>query len=173
MSRTFIESGMTFGPFEDDAVFAIEASAMRSRLGEGIKAPEFVWLAPRSPAALWLVEAKSSSPQPGNTGDLHVFLRDVSEKFVHGLTILVAACLGRHTDDGGEVPAQIRATQLGTAKIRLILVVNGHKTEWLPPLQDALRKELSVHRRVWGIDADAIVVLNDAMAVTRGLVARQ
>ena len=60
---------------------------------------------------------------------------------------------------------------LGGAKIRLILVINGHDKAWLPPLQDALRKVLEVDRRVWGLDSSAVVVLNHVMAATRGLVA--
>lgn len=171
MSRTIVESGMSFGPFDDDAVFAIETSAIYAAVGDGIKAPEFVCLRQTPSAALWFVEAKSSSPRPGNQQDLPKFLDEISKKFLHGLTLFVAACLNRHADPQSEVSAQIRALDPATVKIKLILVVKGHEQAWLPPLQDALRRALDVDRRLWGLDSDAVVVLNDKMAISRGLVA--
>ncbi len=171
MSRTIDESGMRFGPFDDDAFFSIEASSIRAALGPGIKAPEFVWLKHESPAALWFVEAKSSSPQPNHIPDFDKFLDEIAQKFIHGLTLFVAACLDRHADPTVELSPRLRAVNLGGAKIRLILVINGHDKAWLPPLQDALRKVLEVDRRVWGLDSSAVVVLNHVMAATRGLVA--
>ena len=59
---TITESGVTFGPFAQDAVFRVESSPCADRLG-GIKACEFVWWS-ADDSKLVFIEAKSTVPNP-------------------------------------------------------------------------------------------------------------
>ena len=64
---------MVFGPFEEETVFHIEKSRLYRHVnrGEGnVPTAEFLLLhgldASSTASSLWIVEAKSSAPQPGN-----------------------------------------------------------------------------------------------------------
>lgn len=65
MVINFIESGMTFGPFEEENFFHIEKSEVYRQIESQVKIVEFVLLKQTGTnSQIWLVEAKQSSPHP-------------------------------------------------------------------------------------------------------------
>jgi hypothetical protein len=59
---------------------------------------------------------------------------------------------------------------LSHVDVRFILVINGHKEEWLPPLQDALRAALRSTVKTWSFSPTSVAVLNDVLARQYGLI---
>ena len=60
--------------------------------------------------------------------------------------------------------------KLSTAVFRLVLIINGHKKEWLPPLQDVLRTALHVTAQTFALGPNAVIVMNHEMAESKGLI---
>ena len=44
---------------------------------------------------------------------------------------------------------------------KFILVIKGHRTEWLMPLSDALKESMAYHNTIW---KSQVVVFNDELA---------
>jgi len=78
---TIVESGMTFGPFNPEDVFHIENSETFRKL-ENVKTVEFVLCKQKANNnELWLVEAKQSSPMPGNNVSFKDYIEEIEQKF--------------------------------------------------------------------------------------------
>lgn len=166
MSYTIVESGLTFGPFLESECFPIENSTLYKNIGNGVKMVEFVLSRPNTlkEPVLWMVEAKHSSPHPGNVQDFSDFIHEIKEKMVNALSLCFAAILKRHSVDKGIVPASMQSIDLSVCKVRCILVLNGHPEAWLPPIRDALRASLSPTNKTWNFDPNSVVVLNEDLA---------
>jgi hypothetical protein len=166
MSLTIDESKMTFGPFSESVCFRIEKSPIYTNLGDGVKMVEFVLNRPSDiqEPVLCLVEAKHSSPRPDNPVDFSEFISEISEKMVNGISLLFAAILRRHGASEGILPESMHSVDLSRCKVRCILVINGHAIEWLPPIQDALRKSLLSMNKTWNFGPNMVVVLNEVLA---------
>lgn len=161
------ESGMDFGPFPDDRVFHIEKSRLYENMsGRSVKSVEFMWKKSRN--TLRFVEAKSSSPQPTAENNLRFddFINDVSDKFLHSLNLYCSAVLERHKTVC-DLPEAFRSLNAGCTAILFCLVINGHQTEWLPPIREALIRKLRPYNAIWGVE---IAVFNHEMAVEKGLI---
>lgn len=90
--KRITESDMVF-EFADEKVFQMEGSELHASVGDGIKTVEFI--ASLNENSLNFVEAKSSSPQPGNQKDFWEFINEISEKFLHSFALYLSAALGR------------------------------------------------------------------------------
>jgi hypothetical protein len=175
---TINESGMTFGPFAETHCFKIENSPLHQSAQPGIQIAEFLLVHEgneNEPPQVWIVEAKSSTPNPGSAllgaaETFAAFIAEIREKLLNALTLGVTACIGRHANVRAGLPQAFSDITLGRAAFRLILIVNGHRSEWLPPLQDALAQALRVTSRTWDLGAGSVVVMNDASARQRGLI---
>lgn len=163
------ESGMTFGPYPEGHCFYIEKSQTYQKIKEGVKIAEFLLLHSQDESIVWIVEAKQSSPRPENQPNFDAFILEIQEKLTNALTLSVATCLKRHSTYE-ELPNSFQTLDLKKASFRLILVINGHPEEWLPPLQDALKKALKPTIKTWNLSATSVVVLNDTMARLQGLI---
>lgn len=166
MSITINESGITFGPYAESVCFQIEKSPIYTHLGKDVKMVEFVLnrLTAGGEQVFCLVEAKQSSPKPDNLTDFSTFISEISEKMIHGISLLLAILLNRHGSSEEILPESMRSVDLSRCKARYILVINGHKEEWLPPIQDALRKSLRSMDTTWNFGPNTVVVLNDEKA---------
>ena len=156
------ESNMNFGDFEEDKVFQIENSKLYKNVGNGIKVVEFILLSKEN--ELSFIEAKSSSPRPTENSSIRFteFINEISEKFIHSFNLYYSAILRRVTDDeGAEINSRFKKLDNGEIKFKFILVIKGHKVEWLMPLSDALKKNLAYHNTIW---KSQVVVLNDEQA---------
>ncbi len=175
---TIPESGMTFGPFADTHCFKIENSPLHQSAQPGIQIAEFILVRDgkeAEPQQVWIVEAKSSAPNPkSNIPDtdkkLAAYIEDIRDKLLNALTLGITARLGRHAKAGQTLPAAFAQIPVDQAVFRLILVIKGHEKMWLPPLKDALERALRVTARTWDLGASSVVVLNDSMARSHGLI---
>lgn len=169
-----IESEMKFGPYpEGHSVFAIEKSALYSRLGNGVKVAEFLLLRPRrgKPPAVWIIEAKTSAPKINNDADFPRFIHEIHEKLLNSLALTMAALLGRHGAKAKEeLPAEFQALDLAKAEFFFILVIREHKIDWLPPLQGELAKSLKATIKSWKMPPQATFVYNQSLAIEEKLI---
>ena len=171
-SEPLIESGMTFGPFPDGSCFPIEQSESYKAIENGVKMAEFLLLRQtedNSPV-VWVVEAKSSTPRPQSQSDFDAFIDEIRQKLSNALNLGLAACLGRHPASGEELSDSFKNLDLGNVSFRLVLVINGHRDEWLPPLNDALTTALYPVVKTWALPSTAVTVINDGMARDHGLI---
>lgn len=176
---TINESGMSFGPYAESHCLLIENSLLHKSVQPGAMIAEFLLIqdvGESTPPKVLVVEAKSSTPNPGSplpgaAETFAGFIAEIREKWLNALALAVTACAGRHASAGQVLPRAFETLPLDRAVFRLILVVNGHKAEWLPPLQEALNQSLRVACRIWDLGTGSVVVLNDALARQRGLIA--
>jgi hypothetical protein len=74
-----------------------------------------------------------------------------------------------------ELPEQLRKLDWSNVQFRLALIITGSSNgwvtgEWLPPLQDALRKKLTPLTKIWALQPNSIFAFNTELARERGLV---
>jgi hypothetical protein len=168
-TKTVTESGMEFGPYPEDDFFNIETSETYKKVGENIKIAEFLLIRDRIKPKVWIVEAKSSSPQPQNKQDFDEFIEEIRDKLNNALSLGIATCLHRHATYT-ELPSSFQKIDLKKAEFYLILVIKGHQEQWLPPLKDALNKALIPTVKKWNLPPTSVIVLNDDMARSQKLI---
>jgi len=170
MSRmTIFESKMNFGPFECDDVFHVEKSNLYTKLQKGVRIAEFVIRRKIEEGnAFWIVEAKSSSPQPGKE-NFALFISEVAEKWINTFQLTAAASLSRH-GEVNDLPPTFGTFLSPAERLHFVLVMRGHKDEWLPPLSEKLNDTLRSFLKTWHIGPNSIRVLNDARARSEGLI---
>src|SRR6267154_76496 len=134
---TFIESEMTFGPYADGHCFRVEQSEMYRAIQDGVQMAEFLLLRTQEndPPLIWIVEAKQSSPRPETQPNFGKFITEIRDKLTNALTVGVASILNRHPTATADLSAVFKSLDLATAGFRLVLIINGHHKNWLPPLQ--------------------------------------
>lgn len=165
------ESGMQFGPYPNGECFYIEQSPCYVKIQEGVKMAEFLLLRQQQDGpTVWVIEAKSSSPKPETQPNFPAFIDEIRCKLTNGLLLGVAALLGRHPNATNELPDAFKHLDPKTLGFRFVLVINGHKQEWLPPLQDALSLALKSAVKTWALPAQSVVVMNHELAKTHGLI---
>lgn len=166
-----IESGMTFGPYPAGQCFYIEQSDCYSRVQEGVQMAEFLLLRQQEQGTtMWVVEAKSSSPRPETQPNFAEFIVEIRSKLTNGFLLGVAARLQRHPAAATELSESFKALDLQSLGVRFVLVINGHKQEWLAPLQSALSLALKPVVKTWALPAISVVVLNHELAQKYGLI---
>lgn len=168
---TLIESGMKFGPYSKDTCFWIEKSAVYQKIKDRIKIAEFLWVTePRHGAKILIVEAKSSSPRPETQPNFDTFVAEVRDKMANALTLFLGVRLGRHGTASDELPEHLRNAELTTQGFTFVLVIRGHRPEWLAPLQDALNAELYATAKTLGLKSPFVAAINEEMARSHGLI---
>ncbi len=153
-----VESNMIF-EFEEKHIFQIENSNLHSSLGDGIKTVEFVVSV--KPDEILFVEAKSSSPQPKaeNKERFDEFIDEISDKFIHSFNMYLTSVLKRNLVD--KIPDKLLNIELETAKLKFILIIKGHKIEWLQPLKDAFDRIMIDYNKIW---KSSVIIMNDEIA---------
>ena len=164
--KTVDESGMRFGPFDKENLFEIEKSELYRRIENGVKVVEFIFTA--NDGSCYAVEAKSSSPRPGNHIDFKKFISEIEEKFSNTLMILLSSVAGRH--DTEELPHSLMSVDAKHCQCKLFLVIKGHKKEWLHPIQDAMNLAMNRYIRTCGDPRIDVLVINDEIARSRKLI---
>ena len=162
---TFEESGMTFS-FDENAIFYIERSQRFNRI-EGAKPCECVV---QHNGKVYLIEAKSSSPQPQNADSFLTFAEDIAQKFTDSYTYYCAAHQKRQQPDF--VPQGLQSTPLARQDYEFYLIINGHKKEWLPSVLDQLKMTMKKALKLWGFDDACVKVLNEQGALSKGLIVK-
>lgn len=158
--NSFVESGMTFGPFRDETFFLIEKSRML-RSCTGVKVVEFIWH--RKKNVLCFVEAKSSSAinRPGNENEHEAFMREICSKFTNSVDLFLAGLLERKTGHE-EIHTSIKNADYHQIQFKFVLILKGHEREdLLAALRMDLEHRLAASKSIWGCQ---ILVLNEQMA---------
>lgn len=156
---SILESGMEFGCYRPEQVLKIENSQMHKQAGACVKSVEFVLL--REKNKIFFIEAKSSSPKETTSWKRYQeFLDEITEKFIHSFDMLCAWYLGR-LDDGGQAGAELKKATYSKADFVFVLVIRGHKPDWLLPLQEELNQKLRYHKSIW---KSSVIVMNDTIA---------
>lgn len=170
-TEAIIESGMTFGPYPAGHCFYIEKSECYEKVQEGVKMAEFLLLKKQQQGlTVWVIEAKSSSPRPETQPNFAEFIDEIRTKLTNGFLLAVAARLQRHPGAENELPDAFKTLDLKARGFRFVLVINGHKQEWLEPLQNALVQALKPVVKTWALPATSVAVLNHEMAQEHGLI---
>ena len=170
-TQTIIESGMAFGPYPAGQCFHIEKSECYKKVREGVQMAEFLLLRQQQQGStVWVVEAKSSSPRPESPPNFAEFIDEIRTKLTNGFLLAVAARLQRHPVAQSELPSAFKALDLQAQGFRFVLVINGHKQEWLEPLQSALAQALKPVVKTWALPAASVAVLNHELAQQHGLI---
>lgn len=165
------ESGMNFGPYPAGQCFYIEKSRCYQALKKGVKMAEFLLLRQQgSGPTLWVVEAKLSSPRPETQPNFDEFIDDIRTKLTNAFLLVLAARLKRHPVAEAELPEAFKTFDLQLQGFRFVLVVNGHKDEWLAPLNEALALALKPVLKTWALPAVSVAVLNQELAQRYGLI---
>lgn len=171
-TEPIIESGLTFGPFPEGYCFYIEKSDIYKRINkdvqrvnqenkEGVKIAEFLLLRDDTDShTIWIIEAKSSAPRPkSGKDDFDKYIKDICDKFVNSL--ILTSSLKRNPDVNDKLSDNFKQIDIASAQFVFILVINGFKTDWIPPLQDALRKALRLTIIKWSLSSKNVLVLNE------------
>ena len=167
MSITISESGMLFGEYEEADLFCAEESSVYKSMPNGVCTVEFILRGKND--EILMIEAKSSSPKPGNQDDFDGFIDTIYHKFSHSIDLFFALVLKRLVDRYNEMPAYFKSADYSTAKIKLLLVINGHNIEWLPPVSHALCEKLKRQIKTWRLE---FAVINHEQAKDYGLLKR-
>ena len=164
------ESGMMF-LCPDETCFRIEKSSTYKTIQTGIKIVDFLFLRKnnKNNSVIWCVEAKSSTPRPTTQPRFDEFISEIKEKMLNAFSLCFAMCLDRHLTSH-ELPLSFRSSDFPDIEVRFVLIIAGHKPEWLPPLQAVLYQALRSTARTWNLGATPVVVLNSEMARQRGLI---
>ena len=171
-TQPITESEMTFGPYPAGTCFYIEKSQCYERIREGVQIAEFLLLKEQGTAStVWVVEAKSSSPMPATQPNFSNFIDEIRTKLTNGFLLAVAARLERHPLADRELPDAFKALNLQAQGFRFVLVIKGHKQDWLAPLQSALVQALKPVVKTWALPATSVAVLNHELAHQYGLIA--
>ena len=162
---TFVESGMTFGPFDDTKIFHIEKSKMLKNC-EGIKTVEFIYH--KRKYVLQFVEAKSSSPvkRPGNEQEYNTYLDEIVQKFEDSFQLYMAGILKRKSGYD-QISKELFDADYQKMNFVFVLVINGHEKEWLPPLVLDIEHKMRRFQTIWNC---SVVVLNDELAKEQHLI---
>jgi len=152
------ESKMLF-EFKEGQVFRIENSILQKSIGEGIKTVEF--LVTLKEDEICFIEAKSSSPRPTpeNKEKFDTFINEISDKFLHSFNMYLSAILKRNHYD--EIPSALIDINKEKAAFKFILIIKGHKIEWLQPLKDAIYKKLLHQNKSW---KNSVILMNEEIA---------
>ena len=170
-TQPIFESGMTFGPYPEGRFFYIEKSDCYETIWENVKMAEFLLLRTekRSPI-IWIVEAKSSAPNPKTQPKFDNYIDEIREKLINALSLGWASCLKRHEKAEAELPEDFKTLNLSQVEVKFVLVIKGYREEWLPKIQHFLWIALRPTIKCWAFAPNSVMVLNDALAQQKGLI---
>lgn len=174
MGEIITESGVDFGEFEIENLFAIESSDILKRLGQGIKTVEFVTLFQKN--NIIFLEAKTGCPNPNNkekggesTERFQLFYDDIADKYIDSLQVYIASVLEKYEDTSEIGKNLVNIKSFKNKKIKFVLVITSDEIleDWLQGPKLELEAWLKRFIKIWGIK---IVVLNKQLAMEYGLV---
>jgi hypothetical protein len=163
MTINFSESDMNFGPFKKEYFLHLEKIQVYEKIQSSTKMAEFALICPKDKKVqIWIVEAKKSSPKPLSEDKFSNFISEIKEKLLNGFSLTFAMRVGRHNCDN--LPIEFKNFDPSTSDFRFILILKGHREDWLPPLRDALKNTLTAHLKTWAINPNNVLVLNENLA---------
>ena len=88
-------------------------------------------------------------------------MNEVKDKLVNAFTLTLSSVLGRHEIGKNELPALFKKLKLSSVQFGFVLVINGVPQAYLSALQDALQLKLKSTLKVWALEANSVLVLNN------------
>jgi len=161
-----LESGMLFIKGSQDEICEIEKTELYAKLrSHGIKTVEYIRIRKGKDdrQALMWIEARTTFPNPKIEHDFVGEIDEISKKFAHSIELFAAVMMNKLPDNKSELK-KFRLVYM-EAKFQMILVIKGHKKEWLPIVADSLHKKLKQQWKIWNIDPSRdILVFNEQLA---------
>lgn len=102
-----------------------------------------------------------------NKEDFDKFICDIMSKFRDTLTFYNAVLL-RHDEE--PVGTELKKINPKEADYQMLLIIHGHKEEWLPPVMDALKSEVRHLLKLWNIKDTSVKVINETIAKDWGVI---
>lgn len=169
---TIRESGLEFGPFDDDKCFQVERSALCAGLGDGVKMVEFMVVRPGKAGVVNLlcVEAKTSAPQQVTQPAFDEYFHAIRDKMLNALLLFLGARLGRHGHAADELPAALRMLDPATVGLKFVLVVSNAQESWLQALQDKMTDVMRPIVKTFNTGPTSVAVLDAARAKRQRLI---
>jgi hypothetical protein len=170
MKEYCIESGMTF-QFEQGTYYLPEKTEPYVTLvsGNGIKSCDIIFY--RSEDKLFLIEAKTSSPNPLNpdsTDHVTEYVRDIHFKWIHSLLLILGLIDRRNYAITSTVPDWLLSLPMADCKIGLVLIIKNHPKAWLSDILDVFQKELHGTKKAFKLEDP--IVINEEIARNLGWV---
>lgn len=165
------ESGMRFGDYNTENVYYIEKDEKyKCVMSNGVSTVEFVICDFKDGDALKFIEAKQSAPNPENENNKEkfpLFLKEISKKFLDSFEVFERVWMENGLSSGF---SKINATN---CKVIFILVINGHKKEWLMPIRDGLQQIMLERKTMNVLWRPEVFVINEKQAMDKGLLAER
>ena len=112
-----------------------------------------------------LIEAKASVPNDKNVERLSSLFADISKKFADSLELFSDMKSKRYGEEAFmRLPVKLRFSKLGYDQYHIVLIIHGHRLEWLTGLLDALKYELRSVVKQWNLKDSNVKVYNDEFA---------
>lgn len=147
--------------FDDEDCFRIEKDTLVQD-SVSIKACECVVLISERVA---LIEAKASAPNVKNVERLSTFFADIKKKFADSLELFSDMKSRKYGEEAYlRLPVNLRSSKLGYDQYHIVLIIHGHRLEWLTGLMDALKDELRSVVKQWNLKDSNIKVYNEELA---------
>lgn len=176
MNKIITESGVDFGPIQEDDLFYIEKSQIYHSLGDGLKTVEFIFLRNEGNNII-LLEAKKTCPNERNRNEseekllkYEEYFSEIAQKVEDSINIFVTSILGRHLPKDNLGRNFYKKIHMKSAKMKFFLVITDPdvQEDWLPGPKAELERRLLSLRKIWKLD---IVVMNRDIARKKGLIA--
>ncbi len=163
---------MRFGPYHEDDVFHIEQCELYKHIQTNLKMCEFVRhrTTKENHPSYWILEAKSSSPNPTNNEKFPQYITNIAEKMDNAFSLLFALMLKRHPGHRHLLPPSFTSEHIPSCSIRFVLVLPVDETHALEPIKRALSKTLNNTLKIWNLGANSVVVLNKELALRHALI---
>ena len=160
------ESGVTFGPYNEDDLFHIERWVKLSKLDKkGISSIEFILHCNRQTPKILLVEVKSSIPS-----DHKSFFAEIEKKFVDSLSLWVNMIHNRLNQDADLMGSNLFPQCAFVLPLKLLLVIPRMPDHFIQQANDTFRKAMTHTRHLWGLEYTSILVLNERLARQQSLI---
>ena len=152
----YVESEMTFLCDEDHTFFC--EKYVNDSCIQNLKSVEFIV---KNNEKIFLVEAKSTAPKPGNKDDFNKYIDDISNKAIDSFSLLLSTIVNRRSID---ICQDILNADYSKISFYLVLIIKNHEKEWCPPVQSGLENNLRHFTVAWNWGTQPVLVLTEDMA---------
>ena len=172
MTVTINESGMQFGPFDDGNILPIETCKSYKKIKKNVPIVEFMLSRPsgKSPNAIWAIEAKTTMSNPGSKADFKTNIQDICIKFINSVHLFLSGLTQRNVLMESEIPSGMNHITATNMDLKLILVIKKSQVDWLPPVRDALNRELQPLIKTLSLNSPCVFVFNEETARKKHLI---
>lgn len=168
----FHESGMIFQNSEEKTFFKIDDCHTYLSMNKHLKIADFLMLEhkARETEKLFIIEAKQSIPRDENTDRHAEFTNEIISKLVHGLSLGLSLCLKRHHNPQDNFPDRLHKIKLDRVEFKLVVILRSLPVDACNNFRSKLQIQMRHIAKLAKIDIQSILVMNENMAKTYGIV---